>query len=121
MLGVAVEALEEIKAAARPGAALGELDGIHRRVLDAAGFAGERYGACGYALGCTFKPTWMDVPPMIYLGNPLVLEPGMVFFVHIMIPDTRSGLMAGVGQTFAIRDRGAPEVFSALPLVLHRR
>jgi len=120
MMEVAAEALERIKEAARPGERLGTLDDIHRAVLDGAGFAEQRYAACGYALGCTFKPTWMDVPPMIYSGNPLVLEPGMVFFVHIMIPDTRTGLCAGVGQTFAIREGAAPEVFSDIPLVLHR-
>jgi Xaa-Pro dipeptidase len=89
-------------------------------VLDEAGFASERFAACGYALGCTFRPTWMDVPPMIYSGNRLVMEPGMVFFVHIMIPDTRTGLAAGVGQTFVITD-GAAERLSGIPLVLHER
>lgn len=121
MLKVAREALDGVKEAARPGAALGTLDDIHRRVLDDAGFGSERYSACGYALGCTFRPTWMDVPPMIYSGNPLIMQPGMVFFVHIMIPDTRTGVMAGIGQTFAISDNGAPEVFSALPVELFRR
>lgn len=114
---VAIEALERIKQAAVPGERLGTLDDIHRATLDGAGFAHARYAACGYALGCTFKPTWMDVPPMIYTGNPLVLEPGMVFFVHIMIPDTATGLVAGVGQTFAIGTSGV-ETFSALPLRL---
>ncbi|WP_118134533.1 Xaa-Pro peptidase family protein [Oceanicella sp. SM1341] len=118
-MGVAIEALERIKEAAVPGARLGTLDDIHRAVLDGAGFEQARYAACGYALGCTFKPTWMDVPPMIYTGNPLVLEPGMVFFVHIMIPDTRTGLVAGVGQTFAIGAEGrGVETFSRLPLQL---
>lgn len=114
---VAIDALERIKDAAVPGERLGTLDDIHRATLDGAGFAHARYAACGYALGCTFKPTWMDVPPMIYTGNPLVLEPGMVFFVHIMIPDTATGLVAGAGQTFAIGERGV-ETFSALPLQL---
>ncbi|WP_312402645.1 Xaa-Pro peptidase family protein [Rhizobium sp.] len=118
MLKVAKEALDGIKDAARAGVALGTLDDIHRRVLDDAGFAKARYAACGYALGCTFKPTWMDVPPMIYSGNPLIMTPGMVFFVHIMIPDATTGLVAGVGQTFAITD-GAPEVFSDLPVELY--
>ena len=121
MMAVASDALERIKDAARPGAELGSLDDIHREVLDGAGFATERFGACGYALGCTFKPTWMDVPPMIYSGNPIVLEPGMVFFVHIMIPDTRTGVMAGIGQTFAIRDSGGVELFSQLPTTLFTR
>lgn len=116
---VAIDALMQVKEAAKPGVPLGTLDDIHRRVLDAAGFAKVRYAACGYALGCTFKPTWMDVPPMIYSGNPLVMEPGMVFFVHIMIPDVTTGLVAGVGQTFAIQRQGeAVETFSSLPLQL---
>lgn len=120
-MGVAIEALERIKDAALPGVRLGTLDDIHRAVLDGAGFAHARYAACGYALGCTFKPTWMDVPPMIYTGNPLALEPGMVFFVHIMIPDARTGLVAGVGQTFAIgADGEGVETFSRLPLQLWR-
>ena len=121
MMTVAADALDQIRDAAKPGAALGALDDIHREVLDAAGFATERFAACGYALGCTFRPTWMDVPPMIYTGNPLVLEPGMVFFVHIMIPDTRTGIMAGIGQTFAVRESGSVELFSALPTELFLR
>jgi len=119
MMKVANEALEGILDAARPGRALGELDDIHRRVLDAAGFGSERFAACGYALGCTYRPTWMDVPPMIYSGNPLIMAPGMVFFVHIMIPDTRTGLVAGIGQTFAIAEAGPPELLSRLPTDLH--
>jgi Xaa-Pro dipeptidase len=118
-MAVAIDALEQIKEAARPGELLGTLDDVHRRVLDAGGFAKARYAACGYALGCTFKPTWMDVPPMIYTGNPLVMEPSMVFFVHIMIPDTSTGLVAGIGQTFAIgADGQRVETFSKLPLKL---
>jgi Xaa-Pro dipeptidase len=118
---VACEAMRQVLDAARPGRALGTLDDIHRKVLDEAGFGQERFSACGYALGCTFRPTWMDVPPMIYSGNPLVMEAGMVFFVHIMIPDTRTGLAAGVGQTFVLREDGPPEVFSSLPLELFAR
>ncbi len=121
MMTVAADALDQIRDAARPGASLGTLDEIHRKVLDAAGFATERFSACGYALGCTFRPTWMDVPPMIYAGNPLVMESGMVFFVHVMIPDTRTGVMAGIGQTFAIRESGPVELFSNLPNELFLR
>lgn len=120
MVRIAAAAFDEIVDAARAGRELGTLDDIHRRVLDEAGFATERFAACGYALGCTFRPTWMDVPPMIYSGNRLVMQPGMVFFVHIMIPDTRTGLAAGVGQTFVITD-GAAERLSTIPLVLHER
>lgn len=115
-MDVAIDALERVKEAAVPGERLGTLDEIHRKVLDAGGYAKMRYAACGYAVGCTFKPTWMDVPPMIYTGNPLILEPGMVFFVHIMIPDTSTGLAVGVGQTFCVGSAGqTADTFSRLP------
>jgi Xaa-Pro dipeptidase len=120
MMEVAADALAEVMQAARPGRAIGELDDIHRRVLDTAGFAKARFAACGYSLGATFRPTWMDVPPMIYSGNPLPLQAGMVLFVHIMIPDATSGLAAGVGQSFVVQD-GAPEPLTRTPFRLHTR
>ena len=55
---------------------------------------------------------------MIYSGNPLLLQPGMVFFVHIMVPDSASGVAAGLGRSFVITD-GAAENLSALPFRLH--
>jgi Xaa-Pro dipeptidase len=64
-----------------------------------------------------FHPTWMDVPPMLYSGNPMVMEPSMVLFVHMMVPDTRTGLAAGVGQTFIITT-GQADVLSDIPLAL---
>jgi Xaa-Pro dipeptidase len=118
LFALACEAMEQVLDHARPGRALGELDDIHRRVLDRAGLARERFAACGYALGCTFRPTWMDVPPMIYSGNPLIMQPNMVFFVHIMVPDSVNGVAAGLGRTFVITD-GAPERLSAIPSQLH--
>lgn len=120
MTELAAEALSEIIDAARPGRELGTLDDIHRRVLDGGGFAQARFAACGYSLGATFRPTWMDVPPMIYTGNRLIMAAGMVLFVHIMIPDTVTGLAAGVGQTFVVQD-GQAEPLSRIPLVLHGR
>ena len=62
-MGVAIGTLERIKKVAISGERLGTLDDIHREVLDGAGFQKARYAACGGALGCTFKPMWMDEPP----------------------------------------------------------
>jgi Xaa-Pro dipeptidase len=118
LFSLATEAMAQVLEHARPGRALGELDDIHRQVLDRAGLTRERFAACGYALGCTFRPTWMDVPPMIYSGNQLIMEPGMVFFVHIMVPDSVSGVAAGLGRTFVITN-GAPENLSSLAPQLH--
>jgi len=44
-------------------------------VLDAAGHRAHRLNACGYSLGTTFAPNWMDWP-MFYHGNPVEAAPG---------------------------------------------
>src|SRR3712207_9489556 len=62
------EALEEMTGALSPGRPVGEVDDAHRRVLDAAGLREHRYAACGYSLGTTFSPNWMDWP-MLFSGN----------------------------------------------------
>jgi Xaa-Pro dipeptidase len=45
---------------------LGQFYKIHRSMLDAGWFGGHRYAACGYPLSATDRPSWMDVPPMVY-------------------------------------------------------
>ena len=111
------EAMEAVLEAFVPGEPLGRVDDVHRRILDAAGFAEERYAACGYSLGATYRPSWMDVPPMIYSGNPLAMRPGMVFFPHVMLGDKRSGIAVGLGNTVVVTETGA-ESLSGLPLDL---
>jgi Xaa-Pro dipeptidase len=51
------EALEEMTEALAPGR---PVDDAHRRVLAAAGLENHRFAACGYSLGTTFSPNWMD-------------------------------------------------------------
>lgn len=99
---------------ARPGTTLGEIFDVHASMLDKAGFGRARYGATGYSVGCTFAPTSMDVPPMIYAGNPLQCQPGMTLFYHVMMGDPDTGLAMGVGHTLLVTE-GAPEVLTGLP------
>src|SRR5215211_4270051 len=80
LFSVVREALEEMTGALTPGRPVGEVDDAHRRVLDAAGLEEHRYAACGYSLGTTFSPNWMDWP-MLFSGNSVPAEPGMVFFL----------------------------------------
>ena len=115
MFAVVKEAMAEMLAAFVPGGPLGAVDTAHRQVLDAAGYGAHRYAACGYSLGATFRPSWMDVPPMIYAGNPLILEPGMVFFPHAMLGDSDSGLAFGLGDSVVVTETGF-ESLSQLPL-----
>ena len=114
MYGAARETLDRMTEIARPGCTLGEIFDTHAAGLDAAGHSASRYGATGYSVGCTFAPTSMDVPPMIYSGNPTVCEPGMTLFYHVMMGDADTGLGMGVGHTLLITE-GAPEVLTGLP------
>ena len=114
MYDVARETLERMTVIARPGTTLGEIFDVHADGLDKAGFRAHRYGATGYSLGATFAPTSMDVPPMIYSGNPTMCQPGMILFYHVMIGDSDTGYAMGVGHTLLVTD-GAPEVLTALP------
>lgn len=100
-------AMEAMRAAAKPGVPIGAIDAAHRAALDAAGFTRARFSACGYSLGATFRPSWMDVPPMIYSGNPMPLEPGMVLFPHAMLGDAETGFGFGAGDTILITGTGA--------------
>jgi Xaa-Pro dipeptidase len=93
------------------------IDDIHRRMLDEAGYARQRYAACGYSLGATYRPSWMDVPPMIYSGNDLEIRPGMGLFPHVMLGDRDTGLAMGLGNTVLVTEQGA-ESLTRLPLDL---
>jgi Xaa-Pro dipeptidase len=97
-----------------PGRPVGEVDDAHRRVLDAAGLEEHRFAACGYSLGTTFSPNWMDWP-MLFSGNTVLAEPGMVFFLHCIVADSENGVAMSLGHTCLVTGTGR-EVLSARPL-----
>jgi Xaa-Pro dipeptidase len=98
------EAIEAMTESLSPGRPVGEVDDAHRRVLDAAGLKEHRFAACGYSLGTTFSPNWMD-KPMLYSGNPVLAEPGMVFFLHCIVTDSDRGVAMSLGYTCLVTDR----------------
>ncbi len=105
MVEACAEALEAAQAALRPGRAMGEVFSAQAASLDAAGFKAQRLNACGYSLGTTFEPNWMDWP-MFYAGNPVKLAPGQVFFPHMILFDDDSGLAATLGETVLVSETG---------------
>jgi Xaa-Pro dipeptidase len=108
------EAIEAMTESLSPGRPVGEVDDAHRRVLDAVGLKEHRFAACGYSLGTTFSPNWMD-KPMLYSGNPVLAEPGMVFFLHCIVTDSDRGVAMSLGYTCLVTDTGR-EVLSKRPL-----
>ncbi|MEM7226716.1 MAG: Xaa-Pro peptidase family protein [Pseudomonadota bacterium] len=113
---VAKDALLEVEATLKPGNLVGDVFDAHARVLDAAGYHAHRMNACGYSLGTTFSPNWMDWP-MLYHGNPVELAPGMVFFCHMLIFDSDRGLAMTLARTSLVTEVGS-EPLSARPLDL---
>jgi len=116
LFSVVREALEEMTEALTPGRPVGEVDEAHRRVLDAAGLEKYRYAACGYSLGATFSPTWMDWP-MLFSGNPAQAEPGMVFFLHCIVVNSDLGVAMTAGHTCLVTETGREDL-SSRPLEL---
>ncbi len=115
----ALEALHAVREALTPGTPIGEAFDAHARVLDAHGLAEHRLNACGYSMGTTFAPNWMDWP-MLYHGNPHAAEPDMVFFLHMIIADSESGLAMTLGETVRVTDT-TPERLSRSSLDLIRK
>ncbi|HEY6336269.1 MAG TPA: M24 family metallopeptidase, partial [Alphaproteobacteria bacterium] len=106
MYKVSKEALLACEEALRPGNRVGDVFDAHARILDAAGYGKHRMNACGYSLGTTFAPNWMDWP-MFYKDNPEIIKPGMIFFIHMLILDSDSGFAMTLGRTSEVTPGGA--------------
>ena len=105
-----------VEEALRPGGTVGGAFDAHAATMDRAGYQAFRMNACGYSLGTTYAPNWMDWP-MLYHGNPVVVEPGMVYFCHMILFDSDRGLAMTLGRTSLITEQGA-ESLSTRPLDL---
>jgi Xaa-Pro dipeptidase len=106
MHSAVVEALEACKEACRPGATFGDIFDAHAKALQGAGFGDHKLNACGYSLGALYPPTWMDWP-MIYAGNPVVVEPNMVIFMHMILLDWDRHLAMAFGDTVVVTPTGS--------------
>ena len=116
MFDAASGALAAATEALRPGRPVGDVFDAHARTLDAAGYGAHRMNACGYSLGTTFSPNWMDWP-MLYHRCAETAAPGMVFFIHIIIFDSDADLAMSLGQTLEVTETGATP-FTKVPLEL---
>jgi Xaa-Pro dipeptidase len=110
------EALLACEARLVPGTPMGAGFDAHAEVFDRHGLSAHRLNACGYALGTTYAPSWMDWP-MFFHGNPVELGPGMVFFLHMVLLDGEAGLAMTLGRTSLVTERG-PEPLSRASLDL---
>jgi Xaa-Pro dipeptidase len=109
-------ALDAAEVLLRPGRTMGEVFHAQAAVLDRHGMREHRLNATGYSLGAVYAPSWMDWP-MFYAGNPVVIGPGMVFFLHMILMDSGAGKAMTLGRTSLVTEHGA-EPLSRAPLEL---
>ena len=120
MHAVCRDALAAAEEALKPGRPIGEVFDACTRTFDRAGHRDNRLNACGYAMGATFSPTWMDWP-MFYTGNPVIAAEDMVFFLHPLLMDSASGLAMAVGETVRVTATGCERLSQAsLDLVVNQ-
>jgi Xaa-Pro dipeptidase len=100
-----VKALQSCEEKLKPGNTVGEVFDVHAEVFDKLGYKKSRMNACGYSLGATFAPNWMDWP-MLYTGNSYVIKPGNVFFMHMILMDSENNLAMNLGETYTITQSG---------------
>jgi Xaa-Pro dipeptidase len=100
-----VDALTNCEKKLSPGKTAGEIFDIHARTFDNLGYKKARMNACGYSLGSTFSPNWMDWP-MLYTGNPYIIKPGNIFFMHMILMDNNSKLAMNLGETYLVTENG---------------
>ena len=106
MYDACVDALTNCEKKLIPENKVGEVFDAHAKIVDSHGYKKSRMNACGYSLGSTFAPNWMDVPPMIFTGNPLIIKPGMVFFMHMILMDSEAQLAMNLGETYLVTETG---------------
>ncbi|GJN69927.1 hypothetical protein PLIIFM63780_010447 [Purpureocillium lilacinum] len=105
--------------ALKPGRKIGDVFEAYARVADENGFRDQRFNSCGYSLGATFSPTWMDFP-MFVRGQNVVAKAGMVFFIHIILMDKATDTASSIGQTVEVTENGCVPL-SKLPFCLTRK
>ena len=113
------QALLACEDALRPGNPMGDVYQAHATVMDSGGYEAHRMRACGYGMSAIYNPLWVD-PPMFYEGNPLIRQPGNIFFLHMILANSDTGRAMTLGHSVLVTDNGCERLSrSALGLVIN--
>ncbi len=119
MYNVCRDAMSAAESKIKPGNTMGEVFDAQANVIDDGGYADHRFHACGYGLGAVYNPLWVD-PPMFYKGNPLVIRPNMVFFLHMILPNYETKRAMTLGHTVLVTEKGCEALSSrSLDLIIN--
>jgi len=118
MNAACAEALDACQQRLTTGKTVGDLFAAHEQTMQAHGFAHAALSACGYSVGISYPPSWMDWP-MIWKDNPQTLEAGMVFFLHMILLDDHTGLSMCIGETAIVTDNVCEPVSRVPRHIIH--
>ena len=102
---ICLEALFACEGKLKAGNTVGDVFEQHRLVIDKSKYKSARLNACGYSLGATFAPNWMDWP-MLYANNPVPIEINQVFFIHMILMHSESQTAMNLGETYLVTKEG---------------
>ena len=97
------DTLDACKEVLTPGNTVGAIYQAHVNGFKDAGFEHAALKACGYSMGISYPPTWMDWP-MIWKDHPDIIEQGMVFFIHMILLDDSTDLTMSLGDTSIVTE-----------------
>ena len=102
---ICLEALAACEDKLKVGNTVGDVFEQHRFVIDKTKFKSARLNACGYSLGATFAPSWMDWP-MLYENNPVLIQKNHVFFMHMILMRSETQTAMNLGETYIVSKTG---------------
>jgi len=102
---ICIEALQGCENALKIGNTFDDIFEQHKLIIDKTKYKSARLNACGYSLGATFAPTWMDWP-MLYAKNPVVIEKNNVIFMHMILMHSESQTAMNLGETYITTNKG---------------
>ena len=118
MFNTCRNALEAVEGTLVAGNTVGDLFEAHRRAYSDAGHGEHYLNVCGYSMGAVFPPTWME-DPLIRKDDLQILQPGMVFFMHMLMVNRKQRMMMSLGEQ-AIVTEGNCEIITHAPRELPR-
>ena len=115
---ICLEALYACEKKLFEGNTAGEIFQQHAKIIDKTAYKSARLNACGYSLGATFAPNWMDWP-MLFLNNPIILRENQVFFLHMILMHSETKTAMNLGETYIVKKNSCERLGSlTLDLVI---
>ena len=102
MYSICLESLYECEKKLIEGNTAGDVFDAYAKIIDKTLYKSARLNACGYSLGSTFSPNWMDWP-MLYKNNSIILKKNQVFFIHMILMHSETKTAMNIGETYIIK------------------